>query len=83
MARGDVCRVQRLVDLEINPAAFCIPARSIPLAALVAPVLRATVALAMVTNTCLEFLVRMGVYRAGALVGVSGGDSRLAHAATA
>ena len=67
MTRGDVCRVQRLVGLGINPAAFCIPTRSIPLAALVAPVVRATTAMAMVANTCLGFLV-----------GVSGGDSRLA-----
>jgi hypothetical protein len=78
MARCDVCRVQRLVNLGINPAAFCIPTRSIPLAALVAPVVRATTALAMVAHTCLGFLVRMGVCRTGALVGVSGGDSRLA-----
>ena len=32
----------------------------------------------MVAHTCLGFLVRMGVCRAGALLGVSGGDSRLA-----
>jgi hypothetical protein len=78
MARSDVCYVQRLVNLGINPAAFCIPTRSIPLAALVASVVRATTALAMVAHTCLGFLVRMGVGRTGAVVGVSGGDSRLA-----
>jgi hypothetical protein len=78
MARGDVYRVQRLAGLGINPAAFCIPTWSIPLAALVAPVVKATSAMAMVTHTCLGFLVRVGIFRAGALVGVSGGDSRLA-----
>jgi len=51
--------VCRLVGLGINPAAFCIPTRSIPLAALVAAV------------------VRVEICRAGVLIGVSRGDSRL------
>ena len=66
MARGDVCRVQRLVDLQ-RPSAFQPGASLWPLAALVAPVVRATAALAI------GFLVRVGIYRAGALVGSTKG----------
>ena len=68
MVRGDVRRVQLLVSLETNPAVFCILTRSIPLAALVAPVVWVATTMAMVAHTSLGFLVRV----------VSGGESRLA-----